>query len=158
MEYTFIFVDSRCAYVYLGLPKGALSGCPYSWLAQDSPGLCLWSINKGPYSLSWVSKFGIVYYMGILVTADNISHIDLNTEPIFAFLFEVYLMGQMFQGTHFGKHYEVVGDRRQEQTSFQTGQMNHLLRLQPRFLQSTHLTTSLWLKREKRIQVIDTDA
>lgn len=62
-------------------------------------------------------------------------------------------MGQVFQGTHFGKHYKVVGDRRQERTSIQTDQVKRLLCLQPRFHQSTDLTTSLRLKKGKSINV-----
>lgn len=44
-------------------------------------------INKGPYSLSLVSKFETVNYMVIPVIADCISCIYLTTEPVFLFLF-----------------------------------------------------------------------
>lgn len=61
--------------------EGSLSECPDGWLAPGSPELGPLSI--GFYSLSFASKFETVNYMVILVTADRISHIDLNMGPIF---------------------------------------------------------------------------
>lgn len=61
--------------------------------------------------------------MVILITAGHISRIYLTTGPIFLFLSEVHLMGRMSQVTHFGKHYKVGGERRQQLTSFHTGHM-----------------------------------
>lgn len=104
--------------------EGVLSGCPGGWMAQEGPGLCLLSIIRSP-SITLIStqKFETVNYMVIRVTAGRLSHIYLTTGPIFLFLFEVQLMRRMAQGTHFGKHSEEGGERRQRLTSFHTGHM-----------------------------------
>lgn len=106
--------------------------------------------NKGPCLFSWGSRLGTVNYTLPLVTSESIFHIYLTTEPVFPFLLEAYLMGQVSQGTHFRKHYKVAGGRRQGRTSPQTGHMKHPSCLQSGFIKTQALTTLLCLKKKQR--------